>query len=153
MQTAPHTAFRSGWGQALSVLLVGLLALQGLPLQGVVQAVQSPSPHHECTHPAGYCPMNPDGPCTCAHAAPDAPDEPTVRPCSPAPADGFSVAMVGKWILDRVGCTLTPHERPVSRTPIVSFLSSQRVGARIFHPPRLLAEDRSGRPLPALRHS
>jgi hypothetical protein len=153
MQTAPHTAFRSSWGQALSVLLVGLLALQGLPLQGVVQAVQSPSPHHECTHPTGYCPMNPDGPCTCNHADTDAPDEPTVRACSGASTSGLAVAVVGTWVIDRVGQMLAPRERPMSRTPIVSFLSSQRVGDRIFHPPRLPAEDRSGRPLPALGHS
>jgi hypothetical protein len=96
--------------------------------------------------------MNPDGPCTCdhsRHADADGPDETTLRPCAPAPADGFSVAVVGKWILDQVGRTLTPHERPVSRTPMVSFLSSQRVGDRIFHPPRLPAKNRSGRPLPA----
>lgn len=80
--------------------------------------------------------MNPDGPCTCNHADTEAPDEPTVRACSGASTSGLAVAVVGKWVIDRVGQMLAPRERTAAQTPVVPTLSSQRFGDSIFHPPR-----------------
>ena len=80
--------------------------------------------------------MNPDGPCTCHHADTDVPDEPTLRACSGASTSGLAVAVVGKWVIDRVGETLAPHEWTTPQIPVVPVLSSQRSGDSIFHPPQ-----------------
>jgi len=143
----------SGPVRLLSLVLVCAIGLQGVPIQSVLQHVHTSAAHHQCNHPAGYCPMNPDGPCTCDHTSPDRPEEPTLRSCSGVPTDGLTATTVSKWIVDRVAHTIHPRERTTRRTPVVSLLSSQRCGDRIFHPPRLPAEDRSGRPLPVPGHS
>lgn len=134
----------------LSLVLVIALAGQGVPVQSLVQAIhQGPTSHHECAHERGYCPMNPDGPCECEHTAPEAPDEPTLRPCHGPSPDGLTATPVGRWLLDRTVWPLAPRMRPVHRPPTAPILTSQHRGPDIFRPPRARTAPRSGSTRPA----
>lgn len=130
------------WVQALSLVLALAIGVQGVPLQALVQSVQSPSPHHECSHARDYCPMNPNGPCQCNHTetGADGTTEPTFQACTGGGSTIISTAVWGKWLLEVGTGTPVPQKRPFTRRSTVSTLSPQRVGDDVFRPPRTEAE-------------
>lgn len=134
----------SRWARGLALLLVAAVGLQGVPLQTLVQSAQHATAHHQCDHPEGICPMNPDGPCTCDHGdtSSDATDEPVFTSCNSHDSSVAPPPTRLMWVSD-AGIQL-PRPRPTSvdQRPRYSVLVSQRMGDDIFRPPRTAAERR-----------
>jgi len=133
----------------LSILLALVVGLQGLSLQAVVHAFHVAPQQQECTHPKGFCPMNPGGPCECDHndASSEAPNEPTLRPCDGGDSDGVFSPTPGVWLAASVDRIPLPRKSSVSRLVVPFSRSSQRMGDDVFRPPRFRAV-RPGSTLP-----
>lgn len=129
--------------QGLVLLLVGLMGLQDLPLQSVVHTIRQATAHHECSHPKGVCPMNPDGPCRCNHDA-DAisTDGPALSACDGQQSTTATVLAAPKILPDPVAPLPRPRVESVTRNRARMSLSPQRTGDEVFHPPRKLADVR-----------
>ncbi|MFP4228551.1 MAG: hypothetical protein ACLFTE_06965 [Salinivenus sp.] len=150
MTTLARTDRISSWARGLALLLVLSVGVQGVPLQAVVQSVQHATAHHQCDHPEGVCPMNPDGPCTCDHGdtTSDSTDEPVFTSCN---SHDSSVALTTTrltWVAEPAPQLPRRHATTAAPRPRHSILVSQRVGDDIFRPPRTPAERR---PVPTLQ--
>lgn len=148
VQAPAFTPLHSRVARALSLCLVLVVGLQGLPLQSLVHGLQQTPTHEECTHPHDFCPMTASGECTCAHADAKAPDEPTFRPCDGTETNAVSPVATGKWLFVTVSVLPSPRLQTHTRPPKVAFLTSQRTGTDVFRPPRRPTHLRSGSTLP-----
>jgi hypothetical protein len=130
----------------MAVLLAGVLCLQVAPLQ--VFQIESASHHHACAE-RGFCPRNPDGPCTCNHHGPEAghdhtnapaadahaPQTPTMQSCgSPTDAPLLSNGLL-KGVFATVYAVATPPRSDQWALPVDALAPQQR-GADIFRPPK-----------------
>ena len=156
MTAVSPSSFWSRTTRILSVLLVLAVGVQTIPLRQLVHHVRQASTHHEsahhgCAHPKGYCPMNPDGPCRCAHddVGETTPDEPTLRACTDGALDGVFSSVRGVWLLAPRVRPPSPRATVLARPHGASSLSPQRAGDDIFHPPRPRAPRRPGSTLQA----
>jgi len=149
-----HTDRLSRWAQGIALLLVAAIGLQGVPLQSIIHNAQHAASHHmgahhECTHPQGVCPMNPDGPCQCNHDNPTTTDGPVFEGCNSPASPAVQSTAQRLWVSDP-GLQM-PRRRShlISLTPRRPSLSSQRTGDDVFHPPRHSADVRPAAPLQA----
>lgn len=152
MDTAVQTVappFSSPWTRALALLLLAALGLQAAPVQPLVQHLLHESPHQQCSHPQGVCPMNPDGPCQCNHDAPSSPDEPTLRSCGTSGPVAVLTVALPKWLPSTATPIPAPRSDRQARTPHRLVLVSQRRGDDVFHPPQSQADRRPARTRPA----
>lgn len=142
MPTTRPLRSASLWSQVLAVLLVGVMGMQGVPLSLLQHAAPTPCVCME----RGYCPRNPDGPCTCEHG----PDEsetagthhhsenthegPVLQPCAPSGSDALTAVSPLKWLIERPPLLLSA---PTSPSPSVAyrFESPQGVGEDVVYPP------------------
>lgn len=135
MFTASPPSRLSRWGQVLALAVAVVVGGQGVPIQSIVQSLQHGTAHHQCDHPEGVCPMNPEGPCTCDHSSETPTNEPTLRSCGTGQADAL-LSTLTRWLpLSRVQRP-TPRLHVRSQAAVYTIRSSQRVGDEIFHPPR-----------------
>ncbi len=130
------------WQQAASVLLVGVLCVQVMPLQAVQQV---PSVHQHACAERGFCPRNPGGPCACDHHAPHAEHEPastssndvpSLHSCGTAPDAPLLLSSgLVKGVLSTGTSTVVPP-RPDLWSGATDPLTPQRHRVDIFRPPK-----------------
>jgi hypothetical protein len=127
------------WSQALVLVLVGMVLLQGPPVDLIMEMAPTVS---VCTE-RGYCPRNPDGPCECEHHASHAPadtpstatDGPAVmRSCDTGGPDALAAAFPVKWVV-RQSSPLLRRLRPLSLTAAYQQRTSQWAPNDIVRPP------------------
>jgi len=137
----------SAWPQALVLVLVAVVGLQGMPLQALVDA-----PTSCICEERGFCPRDAEGDCGCEHhnhgtpnpgdsktheASPPAqslPDGPVLQSCNTDAPDAVGPLSPIKWLVSeaRPG-RVRPSSFLSFGTP--SDLASQRMVDDIFHPP------------------
>jgi hypothetical protein len=126
------------WGRVLSVLLVGVLMMQG-PVQGLLQAAHEAWGTHSCAHTHhNVCPRNPDGPCTCAHSDPVDPEAegPFLQACHGG-SDAEGPVPVPRWQpVSSPALVPKPHMAALTLSAPPAAPPPQRYGDDILRPPR-----------------
>ena len=136
--SGPHSA--SMWSKVLSLVLVGVVLLQGAPLHLLTEVAPTPCVCAE----RGYCPLNPNADCECEHHSHHAPAETSsapstdgqlvMRSCDTGGPNALVAASPVKWIVQRSG-TLLRRLRPLSLTAAYQQRTSQWVPNDIVRPP------------------
>jgi len=149
MRVSPASHRVSTWYR-IGVLAVALVVgLQGAPVQKLAEYM---SPEPCVCEEQGFCPRNPDGACACDHHGHDdrAPssrteaesgnafDGPVLQSCETTSADVVTFLSPIKWVVESSRVALPPSSSAPA-TPALRTVSSQRVGADIFRPPRYRA--------------
>lgn len=131
----------SRWGRLLVLLLAGTVLLQGGPVQLLVEQARQTLVRHHCSQCLqGFCPRNPDGPCTCDHSSStDSAEGLVLQACDGNHQAALSPAPSPKWLSVIEAAGPTPPLTDQQCGHLYSGLSSQCMGDDILRPPRFHA--------------